>query len=69
LGHPQKVARVEAATEILRILQESEVNDFDGIATGDDPWFQHTPASSKIFVRSAEDVIPGTRQAVGAKNL
>jgi hypothetical protein len=48
-----------------RILQESETNDFDGIATGDDSWFQHTTASSKMFARPATDVIPRTRQAVG----
>jgi hypothetical protein len=36
LGDAQKVACVEAAKEILRILQKSETNDFDGIATGDE---------------------------------
>jgi hypothetical protein len=50
-------------------LQESETNDFDGIATGDECWFQHTTASSKMFARSAADVISRTRQAVGAKKL
>jgi hypothetical protein len=68
LGDAQKVARVETA-KMLRILQESEANDFNGIATGGESWFQHTTASSKMFVRSAEDIIPGMRQAVGAKNL
>jgi hypothetical protein len=68
LSDAQKSARVETAEEISRILQQSEMNDFDGIATGDEPWFQHTMASSKMFARSAADVIPRTRQAVGAKN-
>jgi hypothetical protein len=58
---------VEAAKEMLRTLQESETDDFNGIATGDESWFQHTTASSKIFARSAADFIPRTRQAVGAK--
>jgi hypothetical protein len=40
LTYAQKVARVEASIEILRILQNSEANDFDGIATGDELWFQ-----------------------------
>jgi hypothetical protein len=53
---------------MLRILQESETNDFDGIATGDESWFQHT-ASSKRFARSAADVIPRMWQAVGAEKL
>jgi hypothetical protein len=51
---------------MLRILQESKTNDFDGIGTGDDSWFQHATASSKMFSRSAADVIPRTWQAVGA---
>jgi hypothetical protein len=49
----QKAACVEAAKEMLMILQEPETNDFDGIATGDESWFQHTTASSKMFTRSA----------------
>jgi hypothetical protein len=69
LSDAQKVARVEAAKETVRILQESETNDFDGIATGDEFWFQHTTASSKMFARSAVNVIPRTRQAVGANKL
>jgi hypothetical protein len=41
LSDAQKVARVEAAKEMLKILQESEMNDFDVISTGDESWFQH----------------------------
>jgi hypothetical protein len=66
LSDAQKVARVEASKETLRILQESETNDFDGIATGDESWFQHTTASSKMFTRPAAAVIPRTPQGVGA---
>jgi hypothetical protein len=51
---------------MLRILQESETNDFDGIATGDESWFQRTMVSLKMFASSAADIIPRTRQAVGA---
>jgi hypothetical protein len=69
LSDAQKVMRVEAAKEMLRIVQESETNDFDGIATGNESWFQCTTASLKIFAHSAADVIPRTRQAVGAKKL
>jgi hypothetical protein len=35
-----KVACVEASTEMLRILHESEESTFGGIATGDEYWFQ-----------------------------
>jgi hypothetical protein len=54
---------------MLRILHESKTNYFNNIATGDESWFQHTTSSSKMFVRSAADVIPRTQQAVGAKKL
>jgi hypothetical protein len=36
LSDAQKVARVDAAKEMLRILQESETNDLDSTATGDE---------------------------------
>jgi histone-lysine N-methyltransferase SETMAR len=67
LSDAQKVARIKAAKEMLRILEESETIDFNGIATGNESWFQHTTASSKMFAGSAADVIPRTPQAVGAK--
>jgi hypothetical protein len=37
LNDPRKFARVDAAKEMLRILQESETNDFDDIARHDEP--------------------------------
>jgi hypothetical protein len=52
---------------LLKILQESETNDFDGITTAAELSFQRTMAPEKMFARSATDVIPRTRQAVGAK--
>jgi hypothetical protein len=69
LSDAEKIARVESAKEMLGILQESETNDFDNIATGDESSFQNIMASSKMFARSAADVIPRTRQAVGAKKF
>jgi hypothetical protein len=35
----QKAARVESSKEMLRMLQQSEANQFEGIATGDESWF------------------------------
>jgi hypothetical protein len=69
LSYAREIARVRAAKETLRILQELEMNDFDGITTGDESWFQHATASSKMFARLTVDVIPRTQQAVGAKRL
>jgi histone-lysine N-methyltransferase SETMAR len=52
---------------MLRILQEQETNDSDGIAIGKGSWFQHITASWKMFAHSAANVISRTRQAAGAK--
>jgi hypothetical protein len=52
---------------MFRVLQESETNNFNNIATDDESWFQHTMASSKMFTRSTADAIPNSQQAVGAK--
>jgi hypothetical protein len=67
LSPTQKVACIEASTEILRILHESEENHFEGITTGDEPRFQYPYMSSKMFARSPTDVIPRTRQPIGTK--
>jgi hypothetical protein len=36
LSPAQQVAPVEASTEMLRIIHESEMNHFDGTATSDE---------------------------------
>jgi hypothetical protein len=41
LSEAQEAARVEASKEMLRILQDMEENKFDGIVTGDEPWFRY----------------------------
>jgi hypothetical protein len=67
LSSPQKVARDEAPTEMLRILQESGVNHFHGIATGEESWLQYLSSSWDVFAGSRSDIIPRTRQAIGTK--
>jgi hypothetical protein len=54
---------------MLSILQESETNDFDGVTASNESWFQHTIASSKMFARSAADVIPGRGRQLGRNQL
>jgi hypothetical protein len=62
-----KVARVEASKAILRVLQDAESNDFEGIATDDESWFRHCYSSSTMFARAPSDIIPRTRQTAGVK--
>jgi histone-lysine N-methyltransferase SETMAR len=54
---------------MLRILQESEANDSDGVTTGDESWFQYIYPSSEMFARLPVDVIPRTRQAIDVKKI
>jgi hypothetical protein len=61
LSLAQKVARVEASKTILRVLQEAESDDFEGIATGDEFWFRYCYPSSIMFERAPSEVIPRTR--------
>jgi hypothetical protein len=69
LSPAQKFSRVEASTEMQRILQESGESHFEEIATGDASRFQYSYSypSSKMSARSPRDVIPRTRQAIGSK--
>jgi hypothetical protein len=41
LSPAQKVARLEASKTILRVLQDAESNNFEGIAAGDESWFSY----------------------------
>jgi hypothetical protein len=45
LAPAQKVVRFEASPEMLGKLHESEKNHFEGIATGDESWFQYSDSS------------------------
>jgi hypothetical protein len=67
LSPAQKVPRVEALKTILRVLQDVESNDFEGIAAGDEFWFRYCDPSSTMFARAPSEVIPRTRQTIGAK--
>jgi hypothetical protein len=67
LSGPQKVKRVEASAELLQILNDLEADSFDGIATGDESWFQYLYESLAMFAKSPGDVTPRTRQEISVK--
>jgi hypothetical protein len=67
LSPAQKVSRIEASKTTLRVLQDAESNDFEGIATGDEFWFTYCYPSSTMFVRAPSEVIPRMQQTIGAK--
>jgi hypothetical protein len=49
LSEAQKAARIEASKEMLRILQDSEENKFDGIVTGDESLFRYYIRAQKCL--------------------
>jgi hypothetical protein len=49
LNSSQNVQRVEAATLLLQIPQMLQPNALDGIATGDESWFQYGYLSNSMF--------------------
>jgi hypothetical protein len=61
LREAPKAARAEASREMLRILQDSEEKDFEGIVTSDESWFRCLSACSKMFARSPAEVTPRIR--------
>jgi hypothetical protein len=64
-----QIGRVEASKKMVRILEESEVNHFDGITTGNRFCFRYSSRYSKMFAHSEGKVISETRQATDAKRI
>jgi transposase len=65
LSDLQKVKRVETSTELFHILNELEVDSFDGITTDDESSFQYLSESSAMFAKWLRDVNPRTRPGIG----
>jgi hypothetical protein len=59
----QKGQRVEAAKLLLQILQMFQPNAFDGIATGDESWFQFVSLSNSMFAPSRDLAATRTKDA------
>jgi hypothetical protein len=69
LSPVQKVAGVEASKTILRVLQDTESNDFEGSAPGDESRFRYCYSSSIMFAQAPSEVITRTPQTIGAKTM
>jgi hypothetical protein len=65
----QKVKKIEASTELLQILNDLEADSFDGIATGDESWFQYLYESSTMFAKSPGDDTPRMIHEIGVKDI
>jgi hypothetical protein len=63
LNPSQKVQRVEPAKLLLQILQMLQPNAVDGIATGDESWFQYMYISNSAFAPSRNLAATRTKDA------
>jgi hypothetical protein len=69
LNPSQKVQRVEAAKLLLQILQMQKPNAVDGIATGDESWFQSVYMSNSRFAPSRDLAATRPRTEIGPRKL
>jgi hypothetical protein len=67
LSEPQKKVRVSTSIELLSLLNQYSGLQFEGIATGDEPWVCHLIESDQMFVCRREEVIPRFRSRFSIK--
>jgi histone-lysine N-methyltransferase SETMAR len=60
----QKKLRVDASWALLSLLGMYAEHHFEGIATGDESWFQYSSYSDWIFAGSRESVVPRIRRDI-----
>jgi hypothetical protein len=62
----QKKLRIVASQKLLSMLGMNVEDDFEGIATSDESWFQYSSNSDSMFSDSRENVLPRIRQDISA---
>jgi hypothetical protein len=69
LSDAQKKLQVDASRKLLSLLGMYAEHNFEGIATGDESWFQSSSYSDSLFVRSGESVVPRIRRDISGHKL
>jgi DNA-binding MarR family transcriptional regulator len=64
LSDDQKKLRVDASRKLLFLLGMYAELDFQGIATGDEFWFQYSSYSDSMCAGSRESVVPRIRRDI-----
>jgi hypothetical protein len=67
LSDTQKIKRFKASTELTQILNDLEVDSFDGIRTGDKSWFQYCIESLAMSAKSPGDVVARMITGIGVQ--
>jgi hypothetical protein len=64
LSDDEKKLQIDASPKLLSMLGMNAENHFEGIAAGDESWFQYSSYSDSMFVDSRESMVPGIRQDI-----
>jgi hypothetical protein len=67
LSHVQKKLRVNAFWKLLSLLGMDAEYNFEGIATGDEYWFQYSSYSDSMFAGSRESIVPRIRRDISGQ--
>jgi histone-lysine N-methyltransferase SETMAR len=67
LSNDQKKLRVDASRKLLSMLGMYAEHNFEGIAPGDESWFQYSSYSDSMFADSRESVVPRVRQGISGR--
>jgi len=67
LTRAQKHERVSCSREILDVLEQDEVFEFQHIATGDESWFFHRYQHTHCYAKSREEVPTRVSTTIGMK--
>jgi histone-lysine N-methyltransferase SETMAR len=64
LSNDQEKLPVDASQKLLSLLGMYAEHNFEGIATGDESWFQYSSYSDLMFAGSRESVVPRIRAKI-----
>jgi hypothetical protein len=69
LSHSQKKLGVDASRKLLSLLGMDAEHNFEGIATGDESWFQYFSYSDSMYTGSRESIVPRIRRDMSGQKL
>jgi hypothetical protein len=69
LSDDQKKLRVDGSRKLLSLLAMYAEHHFEGIAAGDESWFQYSSYSDSMFAGSRESIAPRIRREISGQKL
>jgi hypothetical protein len=69
LSNDQKKLRVDPSRKLFSLLEKYGEHNFEGIATGDESWFQYPSYSDSIFAGARKSVVPRIGRDISGQKL